>query len=96
MFRSEQLAMVDSGYFNIIMKNEKDVTIQSRNTGHYWYLHCTDQPIKGACIIFHKHKFTHPYHQHGKENSLKQAIKNIERHDRWYLKYKQKQNKEKL
>ena len=85
MFDAKQLSQVDPAYFNIIMADKKDVTIQSRNTGHYWYLRCTEYPTESACIIFHKHKFSHPYHQHGRGNSLRQAIKSIQSHDRWQM-----------
>ncbi|MDO5390161.1 MAG: hypothetical protein Q4F24_03585 [Eubacteriales bacterium] len=71
MFDSEQLKWVDSVYFNITMADDTDVTIKSRNTGHYWYLHCTEDPTEGACVIFHKHRFSHPYHKHGRGNSLR-------------------------
>ena len=60
MFRQEELKLVDSRYFNIITVDDYDVTIQSRNTWHYWYLHSTDVPGNTACIIFHKHKYSHP------------------------------------
>lgn len=56
MFDTEQLKSIDSRCFNIITMDEYDVIIQSRNTGHYWYLHCTGVPGDAACIIFHKHK----------------------------------------
>ena len=85
MFDTEQLKTIDSRYFNIIMVAEYDVTIQSRNTGHYWYLHCTGVLGDAACIIFHKHKYSHPYHQHGRGNSLRQAIRSIQSHDRWQM-----------
>lgn len=85
MFDSEQLKQVDPAYFNIIMADGTDVTIQSRNTGHYWYLHCTGYPAEGACVIFHKHSFNYPYHQHGRGNSLRQAIRSIQSHDRWQM-----------
>lgn len=81
MFDSEQLKQVDPAYFNIILADDMDVTIQSRNTGHYWYLHCTGYPTEGSCMIFHKHRFSHPYHQHGRENSLRQAIRSIQKAD---------------
>ncbi len=71
MFSQEELKSVDSRYFNIITVDDYDVTIQSRNTGHYWYLHSTDVPGDTVCIIFHKHKYSHPYHQHGRGNSLR-------------------------
>lgn len=51
MFDVEQLKAIDSRYFNIITVDECDVTIQSRNTGHYWYLHCTGG--SGGCGMYH-------------------------------------------
>ena len=56
-----------------------------RYTGHYWYLHCTGYPTEGTCIIFHKHRFNHPYHQHGRARTLHQAVKNIKGHDEWQM-----------
>ena len=44
MFSQEELKSVDSRYFKIITVDDYDVTIQSRNTGHYWYLHSIDVP----------------------------------------------------
>ena len=85
MFDSKQLKQVDPAYFNIIVADDMDVTIQSRNTGHYWYLHCTGYPNEGSCVIFHKHRFSHSYHQHGRGNSLRQAIRSIQSHDRWQM-----------
>ncbi len=37
----------------------------------------------GTVIIFHKHKASHPYHQHGRANTLRQAVRSIRGHDRW-------------
>lgn len=85
MFDSEQLKQVDPAYFNIILADDMDVAIQSRNTGHYWYLHCNGYPNEGSCVIFHKHRFSHPYHQRGWGNSLRQAIRSIQSHDRWQM-----------
>ena len=65
--------------------DDRNVTLQSRNTGHYWYLHCTGYPTEGTCIIFHKHRFNHPYHQHGRARTLHQAVKNIKGHDEWQM-----------
>lgn len=57
----------------------------SRNTGHYWYLHCTEYPEEQSLIIFHKHFFRCPYHQHGKANTLNQAVRSIKEHDKFQL-----------
>ena len=82
MFSNEELRCLDPNYFSIITTDAYDVTIMSRNTGHYWYLH---NPEQGMVIIFHKHKASHPYHQHGKANTLRQAVQSIRRHDRWQM-----------
>jgi len=85
MFDEKSLSGIDPIYFNIISSDDRDVTIQSRCTGHYWYLHNTEYPTEGACIIFHKHRFQHPYHQHGRARTLRQAIKSIRQHDEYQL-----------
>lgn len=85
MFSEEQLANIDGKYFNIICADGLDVTIQSRNTGHWWYLHSTGCVGDNACIIFHKHKYNHPYHQHGRTRSLASALTGIKRHDQWQM-----------
>lgn len=85
MFSSEQLEKLDSKYFNVILVSDYDITIQSRNTGHWWYLHCTDYPNEGNLLLYHKHEYRHPYHQHSRERSLRRAVRNIKSHDKWLL-----------
>ena len=58
-----------------------DVTIQSKNTGHIWHIHNPEYPGEEECIIFHKHRTSHPYHQHGRARNLRQAVKSIKGHD---------------
>lgn len=52
MFNTEDLKCLDPKYFNIIAVDDYDVTIISRNTGHYWYLHNPEYPGEGTVIIF--------------------------------------------
>ena len=85
MFEQKSLDRIDGDYFNIIIADSQDVTIQSRNTGHYWYLHCSEYPTEEALIIFHKHRFEDGYHQHGHARNLRQAIKSIVKHDDYQL-----------
>lgn len=85
MFDVKVLENINPQYFNIIMLSEYDVTIQSKNTGHYWYLHNTDYPAEGNCVIFHKHKAFHPYHLHGRADTLPQAVRSIKKHDKWWM-----------
>ena len=90
MFKAENLAKLDANYFKVIVADDRDVTIQSKNTGHYWYLHCTEYPTESACVIFHKHRYSHPYHQHGRSRTLQQALKSIKRHDTFQLKVRRR------
>ena len=85
VFNQKDLECLDPGYFEIICMNDRDVTIMSRNTGHVWYIHNPEYPLPGSCIIFHKHKVSHPYHQHGRSNTLRQAVRSIKSHDRWQM-----------
>lgn len=86
MFDATDLSALDSKYFSIIFTDAFDVTVMIRNTGHYWFIHNPEYPTPGTCIIFHKHKASHPYHQHGRASSLKQAVRSIKSHDRWQMK----------
>lgn len=81
MFQVSEFQKLGASYFNIILTGDYDVTIQSKNTGHYWYLHNTEYPAEESSIIFHKHKASHPYHRHGKSENLRQAIRSIKGHD---------------
>ena len=85
MFHVSDIQRLDKSYFNIITVGDYDVTIQSRNTGHIWYIHNPEYPGEGECIIFHKHKASHPYHQHGRARSLQQAVKSIKGHDMFQM-----------
>lgn len=81
MFHERDMGVLDKSYFNIVLTGEYDVTVQSKNTGHFWYIHNLEFPEEDACIIFHKHRASHPYHWHGKARNLRQAVRKIKRHD---------------
>lgn len=85
MFNLDDLKCLDPEYFCIITVDDYDVTVMSRNTGHYWYLHNSEYLGDGSVVIFHKHKFSHPYHQHGRANTLRQAVSGIKSHDKWQM-----------
>ena len=85
MFNTEDLKCLVPKYFCIIAVDDYDVTIMSRNTGHYWYLHNPEYSGEGSVVIFHKHKFSHPYHRHSKANTLRLAVRGIKSHDKWQL-----------
>ena len=59
MFDAKDLSALDPKYFSIIFTDAFDVTVMSRNTGHYWFIHNPEYPTPGTCIIFHKHRASH-------------------------------------
>lgn len=61
MFDTKDLDAISQEYFNIICTSEYDVTVQSKNTGHFWYLHNVTQPNANACVIFHNRKSSCSY-----------------------------------
>lgn len=86
MFKYDSLEKLDPEYFNIICADQNDVTIQSKNTGHYWYLHCAGYPTEEALVIFHAHRYQDGYHRHGKARTLNRALREIQRHDTFQIK----------
>ena len=85
MFDTNDLSVLNPQYFSIIYTDAFDVTIMSWNTGHYRFIYNPEYPTLGTCIIFHKNKASHPYHQHGRANSLRQAVRSIQSHDKWQI-----------
>lgn len=85
MFNVEALKYLEPVYFNIIIADAYDVTSISRSTGHYWHIHSTKRARACACVIFHKHTFSHPYYYLGSSNGLKQTIQSIQSHDYWQM-----------
>lgn len=51
MFNLDDLKCLDPEYFCIITVDDYDVTVMSRNTGHYWYLHNSEYPGEGSVVI---------------------------------------------
>lgn len=85
MFHERDKQVLDKSYFNIVLTGDFDVTVQSKNTGHFWYVHTPESFGEDACVIFHKHRASHPYHRHGKARNLRQAIRKIQRHDEFQM-----------
>lgn len=79
-------AVLDKNYFEVIRADEVDVTVISKNTRHIWLIHNAGYPYESSCVLFHAHSPAMPYHQHGRANTLGQAVRSIKNHDKWQLK----------
>lgn len=85
MYSQRELEAIDKKYFSIILMNEYDVTLMSKNTHHVWQLHNVELPDEEITVVFHKHHVSHPYHTHSRVRTLGSAIRNIKNHDRYQL-----------
>lgn len=82
MFSAEDLKWLDKKYFSIIAVDDYDLTIMSKNTGHYWYLHNSEA---GVLVLFHRHSGNDPYHFQRRENTVHTAVRYIRKHNKFQL-----------
>lgn len=85
MFDARDLQMLDWEYFEVMQANEYDVMVISKNTRYIWLIHNAGYLKEGDCVIFHAHSLALPYHQHGRVNSLRHAIRSIKGYDWWQM-----------
>ena len=79
MYTRQELNAIDRSYFEVIIADEYEVTLMSRNTRHVWHLR--NVPDGEVTVILHKHQDSDPYHVHGRSRTMKQAIRYIKKHD---------------
>lgn len=85
MFATEELQAIDRQYFTVIVADAYDVTLISNNTKHVWYIHNVEMKDRNLCLVYHKHKISHPYHSHSRCGTLRRAIRDIKSHDQFQL-----------
>ena len=85
MFTAKELQKIDRDYFTVVLADAYDVTLISNNTKHVWYIHSVELSDRDLCLIYHKHKISHPYHNHSRCGTLRKAIKDIKSHDEFQL-----------
>lgn len=85
MFTTKELKSIDRTYFHIISASGYCVTLQSKNTDHYWHIIHQQYPSFVSCKIQHKHRQDVPFHEQGNAPTLGQAIDQIKAHDFYHL-----------
>lgn len=85
MYTQQELDSIDRKYFAVILMDDYDITLMSRNTHHMWQLHSVDLPDGRLFVTFHKHHVSHKYHTHSRSRSLKKAIRDIKSHDAFQM-----------
>lgn len=85
MFTAKELEYIDCTYFNISNAGCFSVTLQSKNTKHYWHIIHLQYPTFASCKIQHRHGQSAPFHDQGSAPTLRQAIEDIKAHDYYHL-----------
>ena len=92
MFRPKEINAIDQTYFNVIRATCHCVTLQSKNTKHYWHILHQDYSNFKSCKIYHNHHANSCYHEHGHTSTLQKAIAQIKSHDTFQLNGRKNQN----
>lgn len=85
MYTQQELNAIDTKYFYVILMNEYDVTLMSKNTRHVWQLHNVELPDGEITVVFHKHRVSDQYHTHSRSRTLGRALQGIKSHDAFQL-----------
>ena len=85
MFTTKELESIDRNYFHVIGTSCYAVTLQSKNTKHYWHILHQQYRTFTSCAIQHKHNAEDPFHDYKSAPNLKQAIEGIKNHDHYHL-----------
>ena len=85
MYTQQELNAIDTKYFYVILMNEYDVTLMSKNTRHVWQLHNVELSDGEITVVFHKHRASDQYHTHSRSRTLGRALRDIKSHDAFQL-----------
>ena len=85
MFTSSDFSRIDRKYFQVLSFNGFSVTLQSKNTGHFWHITFTQYGSQHSYEVSHKHRYEDAYHKHNHARSFKGAMRDIKDHDAYYL-----------
>lgn len=93
MLTLKDLDNIDRNYFNIIHATSLCVTLQSKNTRHYWHILYEEYPHFKTYQIFHKHNEFDAYHFQKNQCSFLKAIETIKAHDNFQINVRNKQRR---
>lgn len=90
MFNQIELDCIDLDYFDIILAGCFAVTVQSKNTKHYWHILHEVGRNYSTCQISHKHHYENPLHRQCNRPNLASSLDEIKSHDTYHLKRQKK------
>ena len=92
MIDNNDIASIDTNYFDIKEKRTFSLVLQSKNTGHYWYLLERIYNGKQSFSIYHKHNVEDAYRPQKSRPSISACCEYIKEHDAFHLERVKKKN----
>ena len=92
MIDNDDIAAIDTKYFDINEQRSYSLTLQSRNTGHYWYLLERVYNSNRSFLIYHKHNIKDAYHSQKSGQNISVCCEYIKEHDAFHLERAKKKN----
>ena len=93
MFTQKDIQSIDRSYFNVIFAGCYSITLQSKNTKHYWCIQHEEYPTFSTCRISHKHNYSDQFHSHRNRPNVKKAIQDIKSHDDFQINVRDKEKR---
>lgn len=90
MISQEELQMIDNQYFNVIQKSCFIISLQSKNTKHYWNIVEEEFPHFRHFKVYHKHNQSDEFHRHRDRGNLSLVLQDIIDHDIFQMKGRKK------
>ena len=85
MICAKDIAVIDKNYFRILSVRGFYITLQSKNTGHYWHLLERMERNRRTFVISHRHGGTGSYHLQRTRPSVKECCAYIKDHAAYQL-----------
>lgn len=94
MITKNDIAAIDTYYFDVIGVKEYSIELRSKNTGHYWYLLERVYNGQRSFLIHHRHNTTKAYHPQKSRPYIYACCEYIKDHDAFHQE-REKTKKEK-
>lgn len=96
MIDSNDIAAIDTDYFEIKEIKDYSLVLQSKNTGHFWYLLEQDYNGNRSFLIHHRHNTTKAYHPQKSKPYIYACCEYIKDHDTFHLEREKKKESQRL
>lgn len=85
MITEKEKKLFDTEYFNILLINGVAISVQSKNTKHYWHIEEEEFAHFRHFKLYHKHNRSDEFHRHRDRKNMAAVIDEIKGHDKFQM-----------